>query len=148
MLNLLSDIIIVTYLKKCVVKLPNNALSKQATDVNGRIISLQLILLVFLVNLCLQLSLRDQHCAIHEASGEQRHLPGAQHDTTGQCHLKANKIFRFANNWRYQAICESYVVVTCCFLLQGSCTMKLNSSSELMVSNSKDLTNANIFGTN
>lgn len=36
---------------------------------------------------CRQLSLWDQHREIHEAPGEQGHLPGAQHDTAGQCRL-------------------------------------------------------------
>lgn len=49
---------------------------------------------VLLVTFCPQLSLRDQHCAIHEASGEQGHLPGPQHDSTGQFYLKANMIIR------------------------------------------------------
>lgn len=31
-----------------------------------------------------QLPLGDQHCALHEALGEQRHLAGAQHDPTGE----------------------------------------------------------------
>lgn len=37
---------------------------------------------------------------------------------------------------------EGYVVVNPCFLCQGSCTMKLNSSSELMVSTSADVSKA------
>uniref|UniRef100_A0A8C6Q2R9 glycine dehydrogenase (aminomethyl-transferring) n=1 Tax=Nothobranchius furzeri TaxID=105023 RepID=A0A8C6Q2R9_NOTFU len=79
----------------------------------------------------------NQHRSLHEASGEQGHFSGAQHDSSGwsrpNFHSGTNKI----NTTIY--------TVWSCFPLQGSCTMKLNSSSELMPITWREFANIHPF---
>uniref|UniRef100_A0A667Y4C8 glycine dehydrogenase (aminomethyl-transferring) n=1 Tax=Myripristis murdjan TaxID=586833 RepID=A0A667Y4C8_9TELE len=71
-----------------------------------------------------------------------RHLPGAQHDPTGQSLTSSQK----EHSLWHHILCQSYAGInTSSFLVQGSCTMKLNSSSELMPITWKEFANIHPF---